>query len=427
MGWYRQTNTIRILDGQQAGALVPWASKRIGRGNAMTPKRINVWVQRFKDRPYPMLQWHDPDTGRRKSVSAGTADPKAIEKARADLEYELNHNLHQDKSKMTWERFTEIYTEERLSETGGHNQALAATVLGMFERLMRPKNLGAVNERMITAYGVKLRELGRRPSTVHAHFRYMKAALRWAASQKFIHEVPRILMPKVPKGTTRAKVRAAARLTQEEYERLLMKAPNDGWRLLIAFAWHAGLRLQEARNVHADHIDLDAHLIHLPANKAGDVDAVAFITPELDAMLRAMFPDGFPRRRLIHGNDVPWGVNEVSKGFIEIAKAAAVKGGGKSGFATLHDLRRAYGTRWAGKVPAQVLQRMMRHANISTTLTFYADTEQAALAAVWGPANPSADPSNSPKTPGKSSPSPKSGQRNTSGNSPFPCDAADST
>jgi hypothetical protein len=39
----------------------------------MPEKRVTVWVQRFKDRPHLMLQWTDPDTGRRKSKSAETA------------------------------------------------------------------------------------------------------------------------------------------------------------------------------------------------------------------------------------------------------------------------------------------------------------------------------------------------------------------
>ena len=42
----------------------------------MSSKRIKVWVQRFKDRPHLVLQWTDPDTGRRKSRSAETADAK---------------------------------------------------------------------------------------------------------------------------------------------------------------------------------------------------------------------------------------------------------------------------------------------------------------------------------------------------------------
>jgi hypothetical protein len=38
-----------------------------------------------------MLQWIDLESGRRKSRSAGTDNEKDAEKARADLEYELNH------------------------------------------------------------------------------------------------------------------------------------------------------------------------------------------------------------------------------------------------------------------------------------------------------------------------------------------------
>ena len=42
----------------------------------MAEKRVTVWVQRFKDREALVLQWLDPDTGKRKSKSAGTADEK---------------------------------------------------------------------------------------------------------------------------------------------------------------------------------------------------------------------------------------------------------------------------------------------------------------------------------------------------------------
>jgi hypothetical protein len=33
-------------------------------------KRVNVWVQRFPDRPRLVLQWHDPETGKRRSSNA---------------------------------------------------------------------------------------------------------------------------------------------------------------------------------------------------------------------------------------------------------------------------------------------------------------------------------------------------------------------
>src|SRR5437868_4746353 len=72
---------------------------------AMAEKRITVWVQHYADRPFLLFQWVDPETGKRKSKSAETNNPLEAEKKRSDLEYELNHGLHMEPSKVTWERF----------------------------------------------------------------------------------------------------------------------------------------------------------------------------------------------------------------------------------------------------------------------------------------------------------------------------------
>src|SRR5262249_20240055 len=52
---------------------------------------------------------------------------------------------------------------------------------------------------------------------------------------------------------------------------------------------------------------------------------------------------------------------------------------------SLHPLRRGFGCRYAGKVPAQVLQRLMRHSSISTTMDYYANVDDAMMEAVLGP------------------------------------------
>jgi integrase len=55
---------------------------------------------------------------------------------------------------------------------------------------------------------------------------------------------------------------------------------------------------------------------------------------------------------------------------------------------TMHSLRRGYGCRYAGKVPAQVLQGLLRHASIKTTMNYYANVEDAVMEAVLGPKKP---------------------------------------
>lgn len=52
-------------------------------------RNITVWVQRSKDRQNLMLQWIDPFTGKRKTMSSGTADPKAAREQARCLGSEL--------------------------------------------------------------------------------------------------------------------------------------------------------------------------------------------------------------------------------------------------------------------------------------------------------------------------------------------------
>src|SRR5262249_31090084 len=62
----------------------------------------------------------------------------------------------------------------------------------------------------------------------------------------------------------------------------------------------------------------------------------------------------------------------------KLAQAAGVK-------LTMKSLRRGFGCRYAGRVPAQVLQKLMRHASIKTTMDYYANVDDAAMEAVLGP------------------------------------------
>ncbi len=63
----------------------------------------------------------------------------------------------------------------------------------------------------------------------------------------------------------------------------------------------------------------------------------------------------------------------VSKRVVALAKRAGVR-------LTMRSLRRGFACTYAAEVPAQVLQALMRHRNISTTMAFYANTEAAAAA-----------------------------------------------
>ena len=109
----------------------------------MLARRVNVWVQRFPDRPNLVLQWFDPDTGRRKSQSAETGDPEVAAKQRADLEYELNHGKYQEPSRLDWTGFRRLFEEEYLPGLRERTREKYTTVLDVFEALVRPAKLRA--------------------------------------------------------------------------------------------------------------------------------------------------------------------------------------------------------------------------------------------------------------------------------------------
>jgi integrase len=75
----------------------------------------------------------------------------------------------------------------------------------------------------------------------------------------------------------------------------------------------------------------------------------------------------------------------VSRTISAIGEKAGVvvnKADGK--YASAHDLRRAYGTRWASKVKTATLKLLMRHACIETTEEYYVDLDADEVAAeLW--------------------------------------------
>ena len=73
----------------------------------------------------------------------------------------------------------------------------------------------------------------------------------------------------------------------------------------------------------------------------------------------------------------------VGKQICKVGRKAGIKVSA-SKYASAHDLRRSFGTRWSDKVKPNILQQMMRHSDISTTMNYYvqADAEEVAKA-IW--------------------------------------------
>jgi integrase len=73
----------------------------------------------------------------------------------------------------------------------------------------------------------------------------------------------------------------------------------------------------------------------------------------------------------------PLGIAGVGQRVRRLARDAGVR-------LTFKSLRRGFGCRYAGKVSAHVLQRLMRHSDLKITMTYYANIDTAVEEAVLG-------------------------------------------
>jgi integrase len=367
----------------------------------MAKDRIKVWVQSFKDRPYPMLQWNDPDSGKRKSISAGTADAKEIERKRADKEYELNNGLHVEKSKMTWAKFRELFEAEYLPGLRERSREKYGTVLDVLEDEGLPKTIGEISERTISKLVSNLRcrkvmvrnrstagakptkeskvkRVGLAPATIRNYLVTLHKALAWGYEQRLLQAVPRFPKIKVPRKKPQP-------VPTESFERLLLVAPNETWKGYLQCCWWAGLRLSEAwklrwgQSSRFPYLDLQAGRIILPAEfaKSGE-DQWVPIHPKL----REVF-EGLPRT----GNEVfplrtmsgrPMTRAGISSFVCQLAKRAGVR-------LSMHKLRKGFGCRVAstlGKGNAPVLHQLMRHSSMQITMDYYANVDDVLSQAI---------------------------------------------
>lgn len=254
----------------------------------------------------------------------------------------------------------------------------------MFERLCSPARLRSITERTLSKFVAEMREtprpggkVGLAPSTIRVRLQFLRTAIRWAVSQKMLPECPRFPSVKVPRKLPQP-------VAVEAFERLVNKAPDGMMRAYLLTGWLAGLRLSEAYALEweateqAPYLDLARNRIVLPAEFAKSVeDQWVPLDTALRSVLEALPRDGAKVFRFVRKDGRPITACSLSWRIIDLAKAAGVK-------LTMHTLRKGFGCRYAGKVPAQVLQRLMRHADIKTTMGYYANVDEAVMEAVLG-------------------------------------------
>jgi integrase len=242
-----------------------------------------------------------------------------------------------------------------------------------------------------------LRTVGLSEATVACYLRHLKAAMRWANRQGLLPALPQFSMPKRVKGASHMRGRP---ITGEEFDRMIAATPKvvenaaaESWRFYLRGLWLSGLRLTESLTLRWDDapgaivVDLTRRrpMLRIPAEaEKGNRDRLLPVTPDFARHLQTV-PERDRRGRVfrlldIDGTALQGGRCVVGKIVTAIGKAAnvVVNDKGKSGSA--HDLRRAFGQRWSGRVMPNVLRELMRHSDIGTTMKFYVGKNAEATA-----------------------------------------------
>src|SRR5262249_47234625 len=153
--------------------------------------------------------------------------------------------LHKEASRMSWEKFRELFEAEYVSGCRKNTKQNYSDTFDAFERLCNLTSLRAISTRTFSAFVGELRKQpGTRggtmqESTIKIRLQFLHTSLAWAVKQKFISECPAFPSIKPPK-------RRPQPVPVESFERLLRKAEDDNMRAFLLSGWLAGLRLTEA-------------------------------------------------------------------------------------------------------------------------------------------------------------------------------------
>ena len=372
---------------------------------------ITVWVAEFGDRAHYQLQWRDPITNRLRTKStrirrSGLArDRKVAERMAGELEAKLNAGEAVIPSRFLWADFRARYEAEVVPGLAPRTGEKIASVFDRFEAEINPRRLWDVDEKRLSAFVSNLRK-GERgkgklaESTIAGHLAHLKAALNWAKLQKLVAHLPgfpRIKRAKMSKG---AKVMRGRPITTEEFERMLGKvedvvgrAAADRWTFFLRGLWTSGLRLTESLELYWDQED-KLHpvltgkfpMLRIPADlEKGNKERLLPMAPEFAELLNGV-PEAErsgPVFNLERADGKPGrpAVDRVSKIVSSIGEKAKVRVDAKK-TASAHDLRRAFGERWAARLMPAQLMELMRHETIETTLSYYVGRNAERTAAI---------------------------------------------
>lgn len=368
---------------------------------------IRVLIRAKGGRNKLTLYYIDPDTGKEVTKSSGTLDQGEAERAAAIWEQQLLKFRGKDGA--GWDYFRDRFRDEHLAAKRKRTRQAFSVALNAIERLTPVSNLSELSAGVLSQFQAALLAEGKPLTTVSNYLGHLRTSLNWAAYVGIIGQAPKIRIPRSGKR----KWMKGRPLSEAEHKKMLQACPvvmgldYREWRRLLELLWLSGLRLEEAVALSWDsppvQVLLDAdpypHIIFHADGQKSNEDEACPIPPDLAAWLQKVkrpWRKG-PVINLIgeRGKLTP---EAIGREVTRIGEAAGIVVNAKSKWASAHDYRRSFGTRWAAKVRPMTLQRMMRHKEFTTTLKYYIGIEAEDVGAeLWGKKRVSRNVSRKPR------------------------------
>ena len=341
---------------------------------------IRVLIRQKSGRRNLTLYYVDPVSGREVTKSAET--PRRSEAERTASRWEAELAKDGSVTDPTWEYFRQRFEGEHSDGLAHKTEKSYRTALNRFELdVGKPQRLRLIDSSVLSKWVAKMRDDGTQPFTMRTYLRGVTSALGWAHKIGMISRVPKCVLPKVGKR----RMSRSRPLTDDEFRMLLAAVDDIDFRykselkLLVEGLWLSGLRLGEAFSLSWDKppimVDLDngkfPRLIIHDVGQKSRKDEMSPLTPDFVEFLRRE-PIENRRGKVFR---FPIRNRAVVDAISELGTQAKIIVNAKGKHATAHDLRRSFGTRWALKVHPLVLQRLMRHKEIQTTMNYYVDLD----------------------------------------------------
>jgi len=353
------------------------------------------------DRPFLLMVWTDPKTGRTRQETTKRTTKKAARHDAGQRAIEIAQGTHRDR--VEWDTFCSLYESKGLVKHSKKSKGQWRTARNALVAFHRPRFLDQVTTELIAEWQVSLFQRvddegnpnPARESTVSAYSAKLKAALNWAVKKAgLLAEAPRIEVGEYDvRGRPLSKAELAAYLAAIKEER-----PNDHReiRRFVEGLVLSGLRISELMKLSwspSSTVWLDAGreypaVTFTKSGQKGRRKSDRPIAPAFWDLCQETPPAA--RTGLVF--DLPNGMggrmaNRTMLGILSaIGRATGIVTDPEtSKMITAHDLRRTFARNMHGKLPLADVRDMLGHRHTKTTDRYLQGTRTDEIAEkLWG-------------------------------------------